>query len=118
MGLLNADVVDGLLDAAARNQRVIGNNLANLNTPGYRTARLRFRRRLESALRDADDGSAPAELFTEIYRPGFADAGPDGNDVSLEREIVELNKNTTRARLYLALLGFRIRQMQTAIEGR
>lgn len=113
MGLLGAETLDGLLDATTRNHEVIGNNLANLNTPGYRAARLKFRDTLDSALEEPGG----ADLETEVYRPHFPDAGPDGNDVSLEREIMELNRNTAKTRLYLALFGFRTRQMRAAIRG-
>lgn len=114
MSLLGAEVLDGLLDASVRSQEVISNNLANLNTPGYRAGRVRFRRALDSALQQSD----PEMLETEVYRPHFQDAGPDGNDVSLEREVLALNKNTARTRLYLALLGFRMRQTRAAIKGK
>ncbi len=113
MGILHAQVLDGLLDATARNHEVIGNNLANLNTPGYRSARVKFSNALDSALED----SGGSGLETEVYRPRFADAGPQGNDVSLEREVLALNRNTARTRLYLAILGFRIRQTQAAIQS-
>ena len=48
----------------------------------------------------------------------FRDAGADGNDVMLEREIVEMNKNALRMRLYLTVLHSRIRKLRGAIEGR
>ena len=48
----------------------------------------------------------------------FADAGADGNDVTLAREIGELNATTLRMRAYLAVLNVRIRKMKAAIEGR
>ncbi|KPK66167.1 MAG: hypothetical protein AMK73_00745 [Planctomycetes bacterium SM23_32] len=118
MGLLEAEAIVGLLQAADRNQTLIANNLANLNTPGYRTARLRFARQLDAVL-DRDGGLPDGKLIeTEVYRPGFLDASPDGNDVSLAREVVELNKNALRMRMYLAALGVRIHKLRLAIDGR
>ena len=50
---------------------------------------------------------------------GFAaTASLDGNDVTLAREIVELNKNALKMQIYLAVLGSRIRKLRAAIEGR
>jgi len=118
MGLLDAQGMVGLLKAAERNHNLIANNLANLNTPGYRTGRLRFSQALESVLDGRSDLLPGRNVETEIHRPMYADASPDGNDVTLSREIVELNKNTLRMQLYLAALDARIRKMRTAIDGR
>jgi flagellar basal-body rod protein FlgB len=118
MALIDSDALLGLLDAATRNHSVIANNLANLNTPGYRTQRLSFARELERLL-DRNGRLRPgAEIQTEIYRPMFRDASPDGNDVLLEREMGQLNKNMMRVRLYLSVLNSRIRRLRSAIEGR
>jgi len=118
MGLLDAHGMVGLLRAAERNHDLIANNLANLNTPGYRTGRLRFSQALEAVLDRRSDLLPGKDVETEIYRPMYADASPDGNDVTLSREIVELNKNTLRMQLYLAALGGRIRKMRLAIDGK
>jgi len=118
MGLLNGHGLVELLAAAERNHGVIANNMANLNTPGYRTSRLRFARELDSVLDRRTDLVAGRRIETEVYRPQFSDIGPDGNDVTLAREIVELNKNGLRMQIYLAILGARIRKMRMAIDGR
>jgi len=118
VGLLNADVLVGLLGAAEHNHQVIANNLANVNTPGYRTARMRFAEQLEELIDGRGALSPGAGIETTLYRPLFATTNADGNDVVLEREIVELNKNTLRMRLYLAMLGGRIRRLRSAIAGR
>jgi flagellar basal-body rod protein FlgB len=118
MGILEADGLAALLDAAARNQAVIANNLANVNTPGYQTARVRFADELEALLDEQGNLLPGKSIETEMYHPFFGDAGPDGNNVVLEREIVELNKNAMTIKLYLAVLGSRIRRLSAAIDGR
>ncbi len=118
MGLLNSDALVGLLAHADRNHALIANNLANLNTPGYRTGRLRFSEQLDRIL-DERGGLEPGKrIAADLYRPLFRDAAADGNDVTLARELTELNKNVLRMRLYLAVLGGRIRKLRAAIEGR
>ena len=118
MGLLNADGIASLLKAADQNHAVIANNLANLSTPGYRTARVRFVEELDKALDEHGRLRDGKELALEQYRPLFADVAADGNDVTLAREMVELNKNALRMRFYLSVLGGRIRRMRAAIDGR
>ncbi len=118
MGVLDTDVVLGLLDSAHRNHNILANNLANVSTPGYRAMRVRFARQLDDILDERGRLLPGRQMETEVYSPLFADAGPDGNDVTLEREIVELNKNSVRLRLYLAVLRSRVQRLRYAIEGR
>jgi flagellar basal-body rod protein FlgB len=118
MSLLDSDALADLLRVADRNHAVIANNLANLNTPGYRAERVRFARQLDAILDQQGRLLSGQRIETEVYRPMFADVSADGNDVSLEREVVELNKNALKMRLYLAVLGARIRKMRAAIDGR
>jgi flagellar basal-body rod protein FlgB len=118
MGLLNSDLVIGLLDGEQRNYSVIANNLANVDTPGYRTMRVRFTDEL-SKLVDARGELLPGRsVQTEVWRPMFGDASLDGNDVTLEREITELNKNQLKMQFYLGILGGRISRLRAAIQGR
>ncbi len=118
MGLLNSELVLGLLDAEQRNYSVLANNLANVDTPGYRTMRVRFKDEL-SKLVDGKGQLLPGRgVQSEVYRPMFSDASLDGNDVTLEREITELNKNQLRMQFYLGVLDGRIRRMRAAIQGR
>lgn len=118
MGLIESKSLLSLVDAHSRNHHVIANNLANLSTPGYKTGRLRFKQSLDRLL-DAKGGLRTGErIQTEIHRPNLGGAGVDGNNVRLEREIVELNKNSLRLELYLAVLGSRIRRIRSAIDGR
>jgi len=118
MGLLEADGLAALLDVAGRNHEIIANNLANLNTPGYLTARLRFADQLDAILDERGNLRPGKSIDTETYFPFLGEPGPDGNNVVLEREIIELEKNALKAKLYLAFLGSRIGRLKAAIDGR
>ena len=118
MGLLNSGLVLGLLNGEQRNYSVIANNLANVDTPGYHTMRARFSDELGRLVNDRGELLPGASVDTEVWRPMYADASMDGNDVSLEREITELNKNQLRMKFYLGVLDGRIRRMRAAIQGR
>jgi flagellar basal-body rod protein FlgB len=118
MGLLNADLVLGLLNAEQRNYGVIANNLANVDTPGYRTMRVRFSEELSKLVNDRGELLPGQSVGTEVWQPAYKDASADGNDVALEREIVELNKNQIRTRFYLGVLNGRISRLRAAIQGK
>ena len=118
MGLLNADLVLGLLNAEGRNYNVIANNLANVDTPGYRTARVRFADEL-GKLVNGDGQLLPGRsVNTELWRPMYRDVSNDGNDVTVEREIVEMNKNQLRMRVYLGILYSRIQELRAAVQSK
>ncbi len=117
MNLLNAESLVRLLEAGRLNHSVIANNLANLNTPGYRTGRVKFSRALDDVLDAQGNIMEGSKIGTEFYRPLYDDVSRDGNDVELAREMAELNKNDLRMRLYLNVLGVRIRKMRDAIRG-
>ncbi len=107
-----------LMDAYMLGQKIVANNMANLNTPGYRTMRLRFADALERVLTE-DGRLVPGKhVETEVYRPMFGDADPSGNDVQLAREMAELNKNMLRMKMLLAVLRYRIRVLRMAAGGR
>lgn len=91
------NVVRGLaaiLDLHHARHRVIGENLANVSTPGYRARDLDFGSALERAFEDragADDGEPPALVVDAGSRVKL-----DGNSVDLEVETTRLADNALR----------------------
>ncbi|MBE0465960.1 MAG: flagellar basal body rod protein FlgB [Candidatus Desulforudis sp.] len=91
------------LDAEALRQRVIADNIANLNTPGFKRSQVDFRAFMDAAL-----SGAPGCLKQTDPRhlPGRTGGGArphveqvatshraDGNNVDLDREMIELVEN-------------------------
>jgi flagellar basal-body rod protein FlgB len=74
------------LDGLAQRQRVTADNVANLQTPGFRARTVEF----ESALADAVAGApgASADDLAGTIGTGYTSdpAREDGNNVSLEKE--------------------------------
>lgn len=105
-----------LLDAAALRHRVIANNLANVNTPGYRRRVVSFDDHLARALTTGDlaalRGWKPA-----VVASGDPALRADGNNVSLERELADLMKNTLVYNACTRLLTARIEAYRAAITG-
>ncbi len=82
------DVTSAALRTAAsglaRRQRVIADNIANVQTPGYLAGRVSFEGALRSAL---DNGADPAAVPVALTRS----TGPtnlNGNNVSLDEEVL------------------------------
>ena len=117
MTMIKSQALVDLIGAANRNNVVIANNIANANTPGYRTLRVGFADALDRALTETGELRSGRRLEARVYRADLP-AGQDGNNVRVEREIVEMNKTSLRIKLYLNVLGSRIQRMRAAIEGR
>lgn len=103
----------GLQGANLRN-KVIANNLANLDSPGFRRSEVAFEKVLADAIEDnkpADMGENDALVFT----PGGNPLNDTGNDVSLDVEVGDMVKNGAMYKTYIRLLGRMYRQMDMAM---
>jgi len=128
--LWNDPVTAGLiksLDVAALRQQVIAQNIANLNTPGYKRSFVAFSEELKRARQQASlwrtherhlpGKSALGELHVEKERN--TSLRPDGNNVDLDREMLELVTNQLRYNLLVQKIGDRYANWRYIInEGR
>jgi flagellar basal-body rod protein FlgB len=97
------------MDLLATRQRLVASNIANADTPGYRTRDIDFQSELRGAM------SAEARV---LEAPGLA-AKNDGNNVSLDREARLLAENALRFQLASQLLRSQVKAVRSAIaEGR
>lgn len=103
-----------LLDASALRQQVHAANLANQNTPGYKARAVAFEDAFNQAL---DEGGAERaqEVEPEVYTPLATPADPDGNDVSVDREVSALAKNQMLYNAYIQVARGKMRLINTAI---
>lgn len=106
----NIRALSQALDRAAYRQRVIAQNVANVDTPGYRTVDADFRTHLANAA-----GEEPTSFHTREV-PGLLQR-PDGNNVSLEREGLLMAETQLKFRAGAELLRVEFRRLQTAIQG-
>ena len=96
------------MNVVSLRQKLVASNIANADTPGYKTQDLDFQSSFQAAL----DGSAPhpAELTS-------LPAKNDGNNVSMERESRLLSENALRFNLASNLLRGEIKSVRAAIQG-
>ena len=115
MSALDTPTVQALtryLDVVAFRQGVVSQNVANIDTPGYRTRDVNFRRELERAVSGSDVTPSVQDV------PGLLER-PDGNNVSLEREGLLMAETQLQFRTGVQLLRAEFRRIQSAIqEGR
>jgi flagellar basal-body rod protein FlgB len=108
---------------AARRHLVVTENLANLNTPGYKSRDLAFADHLSVALSGTAPGGAlpPAGDDGARARLVLAQDGPprsDGNDVHLDHQMARLSENALWQQALSQVLAGQFAALKRAISGR
>ena len=103
-----------ILDATALRQRVLTNNLANVNTPHFHRQDLDFQDALSHAVKQ---GSA-ANIQLEVKEDTVSPERFDGNNVQLETELSEMSKNSLQYQTAMQVLGMRMALQRMAVTGR
>jgi flagellar basal-body rod protein FlgB len=111
------ELLEAGLRAEAMRQQAIANNVANLQTPGYRRLDVRFEELLTKAMESGEDFDLE-ELEPELYQPKNTAIKGDGNDVNLEVEVGELVKNSLRQKAFVRVLNKKYNQIDQAVNNR
>ena len=109
------DLLTAGLRAESQRQQTIANNIANINTDGFRRSEINFEEVLASAL-DKNGSFDPATLKAEIYQPEDTLINEFGSDVGLDTEVGEMAKNSLRHRTYMLVLKKKYQQMDDAMK--
>ena len=117
-------VLAKVLDGASARQRVLADNIANVGTPNYIRKEVRFEAQLHEAMtRAPQDPADDVENIDNVPLDITADkrTPPDahGNNVDIEREMVDMAKNSLQYETATQLLSMEYRELRSAIhEGR
>lgn len=112
-----SSIVDFLevgIRAESLRQKAIANNIANLETPGYRRIDVKFQEMLAKALNSPGEVELD-EVAPLIHQPKQTSVNSNGNDVNLEAEIGQMVKNTIRYKAYIRLLNKKYKQIELAM---
>ena len=93
------------MDLLSARQKLIASNIANVDTPGYRTQDIDF----QSEFQNAIGGVSPVEV------PGLK-TNNDGNNVSLDRENRLLSENALRFNIAAQLMKGQLSTLKMAVE--
>ncbi len=106
--------LDKALEFHETRHRVIAENIANAETPGYRARRVEFDEELRQAFDEgvAEDG---ASLEAEVDRSARMKA--DRNTVDLDTEMAKMSENTLRTVALSRLLSRKYGMLKAAITG-
>lgn len=95
------------MDLVSLRQRLVSANIANAETPNYRTKDVDFAAEMQGML----DGHAP-----QTVEPEGLKVKPDGNNVDLDREMRLLSENALRFQIASSLVKTELRQVRLAIQ--
>jgi flagellar basal-body rod protein FlgB len=95
------------MDLVSMRQKLVASNIANADTPGYKTQDVDF----ESSLASLMDGATPHPTTVN----GLATRN-DGNNVDLDREARLLSENVMRFSIATNLMKSQFQQMKEAIK--
>jgi len=117
------------LDGLSTRQKAIANNVANVDTPGYKAERVQFESQLQAAIRNGGEGGLPLQTtnarhlgHTAPFEPGGITVTKqnntmrnDGNSVDIDLEMTELAETTIRFQALSQLTGMKISLLKNII---
>ena len=108
--MLNAVTSDleRYMDLLSARQKLVASNIANADTPGYKTQDVDF----QFEFATLTHGEAPQTIQAE----GLPEK-PDGNNVNVDREARLLAENQMRFNLASVLVKGNLKTIQEAIQG-
>jgi flagellar basal-body rod protein FlgB len=110
-----SDQIGRYLDVATSEIKLTAANMANIDTPGYRTVGLDFEAEMREAMAGVDQGR-PARGPRVRDVDGLI-ARPDGNNVSMDREGLNLAEAQLKFKVGVALLRSENQTVMDAIHA-
>src|SRR5947209_16515113 len=96
------------MDLLSARQKLVASNIANADTPGYKTHDVDFQFEFMSLTK----GETP-----QVIQPAGLKEKTDGNNVNLDREARLLAENQMRFNLASVLVKGQLKTVQEAIQG-
>jgi len=109
-----------MLDAAALRHELIATNLANAETPGFKRLDLdpNFSRQLDILMQKGDLAEIRDFAIGSSQDATAKSSRPDGNNVELDRELLEMNRNALEYDFLAQYTSDSLKRIKTAITGR
>ena len=111
------------MSGLAARQRTIANNVANVDTPGFKASEVRFEDALNDAIKRDRSGTKvdQTRLNASASRSSLVDATTtraDGNNVDVDREMELLGEANLNYSALTQVMSTRLGILRTVINGR
>ena len=100
--------IERYMDLLSARQKLVASNIANADTPGYKTQDIDF----QFEFMTLTQGEQP-----QVIQPSGLKEKTDGNNVNLDREARLLAENQMRFNLASVLVKSQLKTVQEAIQG-
>lgn len=110
-----SDALNKYLDLTSEQMKLTASNMANVDTPGYKTEGFNFEQEFMQMMNgspDADFGAGAA-----IENVDGLVSRPDGNNVSMDREGMQMAKSQLQFRMGVELLKQQFTNVMDAIHA-
>jgi flagellar basal-body rod protein FlgB len=117
------------LDGASKRQRIISNNIANVDTPNFKRSDIGFEQELKRAIAEGKDAlrltvtqsdhmlnTASGASAFPVTQDNSATFRNDGNNVDIEKEIVEQTKNNVLYNSFIQILESKFGLLRYSIQ--
>jgi flagellar basal-body rod protein FlgB len=108
-----SDQIARYMDLAASEVKLTAANMANIDTPGYQALGMNFEAEMREALGGVDNGRGARPVRVRTVEGLIA--RPDGNDVSMDRESLNLAESQLKFKTGVALLREEYQRVMDAI---
>lgn len=109
-----SDQLARYLDLAVTEAKLTAGNMANIDTPGYRTKGFDFASEMRNALAAVESGR---QVPIHVGDVGGLVSRPDGNNVSMDREGLNLAEAQLKFKTGVALLRLENQRVMDAIHA-
>ena len=110
-----SDQIARYLDLSAAEAKLTAANMANIDTPGYRAVGMDFEAEMRRAMEGVDEGRPARQVRVRLV-DGLI-ARPDGNNVSMDRESLDLAEAQLKFKTGVALLRQEYQRVMDAIHA-
>ena len=112
---LLSDQIEGYLNLATSQAKLTAANMANIDTPGYRAVGMDFESEMRDAMVGAEEGRSARQV--KVNAEDGLIARPDGNNVSMDRESLNLAEAQLKFKTGVALLRQEYQRVMDAIHA-
>ncbi len=112
----NTELLSKVLDLTSVKSKVIANNIANANTPGFKRLEVTFQKELRKAIESGNSLDKIRNVQEKIEFSKNVNGNKDSVDI--DKEMVEFFKNSDKHNINLEIISKRFKFLISAIQGR
>ena len=124
------DAAEAYMGRLSHRQQIVASNLANIDTPGYKTKDISFHATMQELLADGamslrtsrpeqSAGWIPIRMSPQVFEVPGLPSGDDLNNVDLDRELLKLGETSFAYSLMSQIVRGKLKTIASSIsEGR